>query len=408
MAIPTIVKGGSSPFAGVATDQTTGFNSTTQILVRDVGSKIYYLDPSAAPFTLLADRAGSKSASNPRFEWYEKQLRPKVTTLKTGAGIIASAASTDLQTDDLDVVKVGDLVSNPSRGEIYRVTGRTSSSVFVVTRGAAGTTATNTGAAADDLFVVGSAWAEGVDVGVPDEWAETQKFNFTQISRTAFGSSRTREQSENFFGQTRPRLRAEIAITHAMDLEKCFLFGGRSESTGTVNAPLRTTGGFTFWATSNVTDLAGASLSEPDLETWLESVFQHTASGDSRVLFCAPAVITALDQLAVGKMRTVNDPSMTYGISVKQWLTSHGTLNIVKHRLLAKPLTQDMTAGYTSVAYAVDPKMLTNRPMQSTQLKMDRQVPGVDGWVDEYLTEQGLQITNPEVHGILKNIGAAA
>ena len=407
MAIPTIIKGGAN--AGVATDQTTGFNTTTAIMVRDVGSKIYHLDPSENPFTLLTDRAGSKPASNPRFEWYEKQLRPKVTSLDgTGSDVDGSATNTSLVVADNDVLKVGDLVSNPARAEIYRVTGRTDATTFTVTRGAAGSTATTAAADADDLFVIGSAWAEGVDVGVPDEWQESQKFNFTQISRTAFGSSRTREASETYFGQSRPRLRAEQAIAHAIDLEKCFLFGGRSESTATTNAPLRTTGGFTFWATSNVTDLLGASLSEPDLETWLESVFQHTASGDSRVLFCAPSVITALDQLAVGKIRTVSDSSLTYGISVKQWLTSHGTLNIVKHRLLAKPLTQDMTAGYTSVAYAVDPKMLSNRPIQTTVLKMDRQTPGVDGFIDEYLTEQGLQMTNPEVHGILKNIGAAA
>ena len=180
MAIPTIVKGGSSPFAGVATDQTTGFNSTTAILVRDVGSKIYYLDPSENPFTLLADRAGSKPAQNPRFEWYEKQLRPKVTSLNgAGSDVDGSAVNTTLVVNDADVLKIGDLVSNPSRNEIYRVTARGSSTSFTVTRGAAGSTATNTAADLDDLFVIGSAWAEGVDVGVPDEWQESQKFNFT-------------------------------------------------------------------------------------------------------------------------------------------------------------------------------------------------------------------------------------
>ena len=194
---PTIVKGGTG--AGVATDQTLGFNSTTAILVRDVGSKIYYLDPSENPFTLLADRAGSKAASNPRFEWYEKQLRPKVTTLNgAGSDVDGSAVNTTLVLNDADVVKVGDLISNPARGETYRAVTRTNSTSFVITRGAAGTSATNTAADLDDLFVIGSAWAEGVDVGVPDEWQEAQKFNFTQISRTSFGVSRTREQSETF------------------------------------------------------------------------------------------------------------------------------------------------------------------------------------------------------------------
>lgn len=403
-------KGGSSPFVGVATDQTFGFNSTSTILVRDVGSKIFYLDPSAAPFTLLTDRAGSKPASNPRFEWYEKSLRTRASTLNaSGSNVDGSASNTTLVINDADVVKVGDLILNVTNDEIYRATTRTDSTTFTVTRAAAGSTATTTAADADDLFVIGSAWAEGVDVGVPDEWLETQVFNFTQIFRTAFGASRTREASETFFGSTRPKLRAEQAITHALDIERAMLFGSRSEGTGTTNAPLRTMGGFKYFATSNVTDLSGSSLSEPDLEGWLEDVFQHTASGDSRVLFCSPAVISALDMLAVGKIRTVNDPSMTYGISVKQYLTSHGTLNIVKHRLLAEGALGAGTA-FGDWALAVDPKMLTARPLSggTTQLKMDRQVNGVDGWIDEYLTEMGLQITNPEVHGILKNVGAAA
>jgi len=44
----------------------------------------------------------------------------------------------------------------------------------------------------------------------------------------------------------------------------------------------------------------------------------------------------------------------------------------------------------------------------STKLLVDRQAPGRDGWIDEYLTESGPQIKNSEVHGVIKNVGAAA
>jgi hypothetical protein len=406
-----IVKGSSSPTRGVATDQTFGFNATNAVLVRDVGSSIFYLDPSASPFTLLTTRAGSKVATNPRFEWWEKSLRPRTANLEADApgtvdGTTDGTTLTVQSGDVANVFQVGDLVYNPARSEIYRVTAQVAAREFTVTRGAAGTSASASGADGDDLFIIGNAQAEGIDVGQADEWQETHVYNFTQINRRAFGASRTREGAEAYTGKTRPRLRAEKAIEHAMQIELAYMFGGRSEDTTTSNAPIRTTGGFTFFATSNQLDLAGSSLSEPDLEGWLEDVFAHTTSGDSRLLLASPALVSALDMLAVDKIRTVSDKNLTYGIAVSQYQTAHGSLNIVKHRLMA-----DGGSAYAAGGFAVDVKKLMNRPYVdggSTKLYTNRQGNGVDGWLDEYLTESGLQLANPEVHGTIINVGAAA
>lgn len=403
-----VVQGQLSPARGVALDQTAGYGATTSILVRDVGSKLYYLDPSAAPFTLLTDRAGSKVAQNPTFEWFEKSLRPKVLTVAS----TATTGDTAITVTGTGLyAQVNDILLDPVSGEMVRVTAATSGTI-TVERAIAGTAAT-TIATTDDLFVIGSAWAEGADVGIPDEWTEVQKFNRTQIFRRPFGASRTREASEFYVGQTRPRLRAEKAIEHAMDIEKAFVFNlGTAELSTTTNAHIRITKGFLGFATSNVKDLGGASLTEPDVEAWFEGLFQHTASGDSRVLFASPLVISAFDMLGVAKLKTVEGDS-TYGLSVKQYLSSHGTVNIVKHRLLVNNAgalaNTEFASGEGAIALAVDPKMLTMRPISggTTVLKIDRQNPGVDGWVDEYLTEQGLQLTNPEVMGVLKNVGAA-
>lgn len=62
----TIIKGASE--APVSTAQVTGYGTTTSILPREVGSKLYYLDPSASPFTLLADRSGSQVTTSTKFE----------------------------------------------------------------------------------------------------------------------------------------------------------------------------------------------------------------------------------------------------------------------------------------------------------------------------------------------------
>jgi hypothetical protein len=398
----TVIKGGASAPVPVATVQTTGYGTTTSILVREVGPKLLYLDPASAPFTLLTERAGSQTASNPKYEWYEKALRPKNTQVNNGGGY-TDVDPVTMTVDDGLVFQVNDIVFIPATGEVARVSASAATTVTLTGRGIGSTTAT-TMSDNDDIFVIGSANVEGGDVGVPDEWGETQKFNYTQIFRRPFGATRTREASESYFGKTRPRLRAEKAIEHAIDLERAFMFGYKAE-TSSANSVWRTTGGFIEFATENPLDLSGSTLTEPDLEGWMEDVFAHTASGDSRVLFGSAQVISAFDQLGTDRVRLVPSDK-TLGLTVRQFLTSHGTFNIIKHRLLEFGLGGD---GYGDYAFVVDPKMLKMRTLSggSTKLLIDRQQPGADGWIDEYLTETGLQLTNPEVHGILKNVGAS-
>ena len=410
----TQVRGYSSPTRGPVTADNLGFNATTAIVEREVGTDILYLDPSVAVYTILSDKAGNENTDAPRYEWYEKTLRDKTATFNAaGSDIDGSTSNTTLQVNESDVIQVGDLVYETANQEIYLVTVRTNATTYTVVRGAAGSTAVTTAANADVLTVIGSAFAEGVDVPLTDEWQEAHKFNFVEIFRRSFGASATREATNTYFGRGfRDRLAKEKGIEFAMDIERAFIAGGRSEvqASGAVTPAvgtgvLRTTGGFLFYATSNVTDLAGAALSEPTFETALENVFLHTASGDSRTLLAGSAFVTVLDMLAVDKIRTVNDKSMSYGIAVRQWVTAHGTLNIVKHRILS-----DFGTAYARGALILDPKKLSMRTLQGrgTKLMKNRQGPGVDGWVDEYIAEIGAQLKNPEVHGVIKSAALAS
>jgi hypothetical protein len=44
------------------------------------------------------------------------------------------------------------------------------------------------------------------------------------------------------------------------------------------------------------------------------------------------------------------------------------------------------------------------RTLQETQFLPDRQGNGVDGFIDEYLTECGLELANPDLHGRLTGV----
>lgn len=410
----TQVRGYASPARGPVTADTLGFNTVTSVIEREVGTEILYLDPSAAPFTLLSDKAGNENTDNPRYEWYEKAQRDKTVTFDAATSDIdGSTVTTTLGVVGTDVILVGDLVFNTANREIYLVTVRTSGILYTVVRGAAGSTAVTTAANADLLCVIGSAFAEGVGAPGTDEWLEVQVNNFTQIFRRAFGGSATREATQTYFGRGyRDRLAKEKGIEFAMDIERAAIAGGRSEvqasgaATPTLGTGvLRTSGGFLFFATQNVLDLAGAALSEPTFEAALEPIFAHTNAGDTRTLFAGTPFITVLDQMAVDKIRTVNDSSMTYGIAVKQYLTFHGTLNVIKHRILA-----DLGTALNRGGLIVDVKKLGLRTLsgRATKLKKNIQAPDVDGWIDEYKAELGFQVANAEVHGTIKSAALAA
>lgn len=393
-----IVKGAAD--VGPASDQTLGYGSTTAVIVREVGSEVFDLDPSANPFVLLTDRAGSEGSDNPKFEWYERALRPKATQINNGAGY--TAGDTVFTVDDGNVFRVDDVVRVPRIDELMLVTAQTSTTV-TATRAQGGTSAAAL-VDNDDLFVVGRAAAENANVGTPDEWQSVHKYNLTQIFRTEFGASRTRTRTKTYTGETRAELRAESGKMHAIDMERAYIFGGRQEAGSGPSTLRRMTGGFLFFATENPLNMAGVPLSEPDLEGWLEDVFAHTAAGDSRTVFAGAPVISAFDMLGIDKIR-IEPSTSTYGLAISQYKTSHGILNIVKHRLL-----EDFTGGqgYGDWGLAVNLQSLKDRTIDTTKLLVDRQGRGRDGWIDEYLTESGLQVKNPELQGVLKNVGAFA
>ena len=397
--------------------------------VRDVAPRLRYLNPEAAPFTLILDAESSKPAKSYKVEWAEKGsdfnnagFAPKWANINGGN---VTAGATTLTVDDGAgngtgyYFKPNDTVKVLRTGELMNVTAPASATTITVTRGlglVAGTALLDN----DDLVIVGTAYQENANVATPQSFQEIWKFNYTQIFRNAVGASRTQTQVENYLGDERTRRRMEAGIEHRIDIERAFLYGERNLRTATpptgaaTSSPYHSTGGFFYWANANIVNAAG-TLTEPEVWNFCQNVFQHTAGGDSRTLFASPLHCSVFDLIAGARMMTAPKED-TYGLAIKQWVTSHGTLNIVKHRLLetgfnsniavtsstggtGTTTTTTATTGYGGFAIAVNIPSLTYRPLQTTQLLVDRQGPGVDGYIDEYLTECGLQMELPALHG---------
>lgn len=364
--------------------------------VRDVSKRIQYLDPSAAPLTVLSKKARRQSTYNSKFEWIEKDLPARWDAINNGAGY--TAGDTSLVVDHANYFSVGDIVNVPRTGEKMRVTTVTVGSNTLVVVRSVGPTAAAALLDNDDLQIIGNAYAEGALSGVEKSHAETYPFNYTQIIRTPFAVTGSEAESENFTGPDRPRLRAEKSIEHMIDIERTILFGERDIDLTSTDNPRRYTGGFLSFATSNLKNFGGV-MTEAEVEDWMEDLFHYTASSDTKFVAAAPLPISVLDMLANARLQLVpSDQSL--GMRVKQFVSSHGTLFITKHRLLEDGYTSGQ--GYGGYMLAVDPNKIAYRFLRNrdTKLRMDIQAPDLDGVKDEYLTEVGWEVDNPQVHGV--------
>jgi hypothetical protein len=378
-------------------ESTASVSSATQ--ERYVEKEIARLTPDAAPLVVMTRSLKKKSIDHFKPEWFEKDLPARWDQVNNGAGYASGATS--VVVDNASYFSVADIINVPRTAEKMRVSAvNTDTGALTLARGV-GSTAAAALVDNDDLQIIGNAYAEGADRGIPKSHQPTNPYNYTQIFRTPFGQTRTESKTRHYVGGEK-ELAAEKLVEHMVDLERAFWFGERNRDTSDTGAPRNLMGGVLFYATSNITDF-GTTVTEAEMESFMQNVTTYTGSGPKRALFASGIWISQLSQIAAGRLQTVSDKNATFGISVTQWITGHGTLNIIKN-----PLFENGAGGvgYGGYAAALDVGKLTYYYLadDNTKLRKNIQDPGVDGYVHEYLTECSLGFKNPSLHGIAKGL----
>ncbi|OGZ28229.1 MAG: hypothetical protein A2562_00130 [Candidatus Nealsonbacteria bacterium RIFOXYD1_FULL_39_11] len=374
----------------------TGVRSTGNIVqvkrVIDIARKISVLEPDSAPLTQLTKKLEKRVAINPEYKWLEEEALSKVDQVNYSTGYTSGATS--VVVDNGAYFRAGDVVKHIDSGEQALVTD-VSTNTLTVRRGW-GSTSAATWDNNDYLLIVGNANTEHATKRTFKTGTETTRTNYTQIFRTPFGASRTNLKSEMYGGKDLAHVRMMQLIEHQKEIERGFWFGEPKEDTVNDTYPRRATGGVDYWLSTNATD-AGGTLTETEFEAWLRTGFRY--GSNTKYLFAAPILVSAISTWARGKLQML-PKDKTYGIAVTQFLSPHGTVNIVNMKLFSEVTTY---AGY---GYLLDLDGLAYRYLtdSDTKLKTNIQANDADGEEDEYISEIGFQLEHEKKGSWLYNM----
>lgn len=381
---------------------TTGIRGTAALGVTrkyDVADVISLLDVNRYPLLAILTNAGKdpvtkqgkamkkKETTDPEFKWFEDEYQKKVLT---GSGTLDPDGGNLTVTGESQYLQVGDVILVAAQGWVFEVTAIVDANTVTVGAELGGAT----GAAADasgDVVILGNANEEGAGLREIKATTVTQPYNYCQIFRTPIGITETARNTkgwtkENDFDyQSRKK-----AIEHMIDIERAFLFGKRYIDTSGTH-PKRFTGGIipsiTSYKTANVD-------TEAEFESWLGAqAFLH--GNVEKYLFASAAVVSMINSWARKKLELVQSDKV-YGMRILRYDSAHGTVNIIKHPLLTG-------TKYGNYGVMLDMETLTYRYLtnRDTKLLTNRQNPGEDSRVDEYLTECGLQMEQEKRHAIM-------
>jgi hypothetical protein len=364
----------------------------------DMADKIYLLEPNAAPLYVLVSKLNKRVAINTTFSWLEDVLNPSWVTL----AVSASANATAL-TAAYDYINTFDVVKVIESGELLLCTSKTNTAV-TVTRSWGDTAAADI-TTAYNLLILGPAFQEGSTQAnlVTHSTKSTVKTNYLQIFRKSVEITRTLANSELYGGNDRNYQRKKKGIEFLRDLERSFLYGEDIEDTsGSVTTHARrTTAGLDHFISTNDTSSVG-TMTESEFESFLRSVFRYGTN--TRYLMCAPLAISVISQWAQGKLQ-VFPTDKTYGIAITQYVSPHGTVNLVKNVMLEHSSISS-TSYYAGYLYALELEDIVYRYLQNrdVQMETDIQDNGDDTYKDQYICEVGMEFHEEVKMGKMRGI----
>lgn len=352
----------------------------------DVAAEISRHVPDETPWTVMLLQSRKKASKTAEFYWWEEDVYGYWSQINNGGGYAADA--TDLVVDDGTLFRAKDIVKIPRTGEVMFVSSVATNTLTVI-RGY-GETA---GAIINDddyIFNLGNAMEERSDAPAEKVKQPTKVYNYCGIMRTPFGGSGTLLAEQQITNeQERGRLTRDKSIDHRLAMERQLLFGERKEDTTNKRRMSR---GVEKFITTNVYD-AGGTMTETEFDNSVcEPVFKY--GNRTKVLVASSRMISIINGFAKEKMQT-SQGAKAYGLDLQEYVSPHGRLVLAPSKALEQ--------YYAYHSFVIDMKYVRFRPLRDTMLKRNIHSPSTDGFLDEYLTEAGLEFQVEKAHMTIKN-----
>lgn len=377
----------------------------------DYARGILLLERNINPLTLLTMDMGHESVDTIDFHWFEKDLVGLKTQINNGAGY--TSVATALVVDDASIFVPGDLAKVADSNEVMLVTASVvATNTITVTRDygvSEGWTALKTALVDNDFLInVGSVYQQGFPTPVIKRQVEVDTFNYCGDIRTALGwsdivdMSRLRGERESTIEE-----RAK-AIEHAERMELMNFWGKPYAGDKVLNeSETYAVGASVAGGVNHFIETAGpaaqkldeSEITQDEFQDFLENVFEF----GSGIKWCYtdPALRTAIDKWGISKLNTFTTEEV-FGMKVGRWLSSHGEVVFVTHKLLKQPQSGEWKYSFFLDMDVLGWRTLRNGGMTSMTTLDVRRASGKTLIKKELRTIQGIKFGQAARHARLR------
>lgn len=369
-------------------------------VVVDMKDRILLYMPEATPFLTLSQKIkGSRKAFNAKFEWLEKDYKPRKVTV--------SGAQTDVDTSiefvagDGNKVAANDLIRNTRTGEVFLVSSMATDTATVVRGIGSPGIAMNDG---DVLVILSASFPDNATLGTMKSINETPNFNYCQIFRRAFGFSGRDIVTELYGGDDVATETKWQAVEMKRDIEYAYLFGKRHLIAAAGGVKQRTmTGGLEFAINTNIFNVGGITLNSRIFNEFLEEGLRWGKGGRlqggaaTKYLLASSRWLTEINGWAESKLEyRVLDSEI--GFSAMEYKSPHGRV-----MLIPTPILDEFHPDY---AFLVDFNHVDAVALRQRNYKLlkGREENDRDGEAYEFFFDGGVQVEFEQAHALLKGI----
>jgi len=406
---------------------------------------ILYLYPNgSAPLTAIMSKLKEEKVDDPEFNWWTKLLPTQGGDLGTAGDVFTdsgmgsdvsawgTAAGTKLFVKvpeaTADQIRVGHQVMLRDTDQyIADITAKvtavdvngSSSRISITLLEADDSSVSYNLSTVNRINVIGNMNPEGG--ARPDALAydPTKWYNYTQIFRTPLEITRTARETHLRTGDAYKEAKRETLELHSIELEKAFLWSYKSENIGANGKKERSTMGlipaivYGSNGTANV-GVTGSYTSDSGYgsQTWLqggedwldaklEEMFRYGRA--EKLAFAGSGALLGINRLAkAGGQIQLQPTTIQYGLKVTEWITPFGSIFVKTHPLFS----YDATNRNSLVVF--EPEDIKFRYITDTMFRkappMTESQVSIDGTVEEYLTEAGLEYHHPNGWGYLNGL----